>query len=190
MKNYLFLFLIVFLFTGLSFGQAKYAVDIEKKIKELKSEKFIFLEAPEPGWNSPKILAVGEKFSAADCRRIGVDSMDFAAAIFLEYGTLAAAPNEILFTFRVKSKKPRFASLHSWTVMIGGETMNLGEARYAARSKENKEFLNFKISRENLEKIAKASDVKFKIGEAELKVTAEQLQILSSFLAVINPALY
>jgi hypothetical protein len=190
-KNYLLLFLIAFLVTGSSFGQAEInAVGIEKKIKELKSEKLIYLEEPEPGWNSSKIIAVGKKFSASDCRRVGVDSMDFAAAVFLEFGRLAAAPNEILFTFRVKSKKPRFASLHSWTVMIGGETIDLGEARYAAHSKENKEFLNFKISREKLEKIAKAQEVKFKIGDAELKFSPEQMQILSNFLVVVNPALY
>jgi hypothetical protein len=185
MKKYLLLPLIVLLAAAASFAQSKTNEAIAKQIKELKAEKSITLSYDEAG-NTSKIMVTGEDFGKEQDKRAGVEAMNFGMAFFYPGKVLTAAPAEINFTFWVLSKKPKFAASHAWTVEVGGETLDLGEARYAARASENMEYLNFKISRANLEKIANAADVKFKIGGAEMKFTAEHLKTFANLLKIVN----
>jgi hypothetical protein len=185
MKKYFLWPLIVLIFTFTLFAQSKTNDAIAKQIKDLKAEKTIALSYDEAGKTS-KIMVTGEDFGKEQHKRAGVEAMNFGMAFFYPGKALTAAPSELNFTFWVVSKKPRFAASHHWTVTVGDETLDLGEARYAARAAENMEYLNFKISRENLEKIAKSSDVKFKIGSAELKFTPEHLRAFANLLKIVN----
>src|SRR5215213_3057991 len=185
MKIYLLVPLIVLLSVAASFSQSKTNEAIEKQIKALNAEKAITLSYDEAGKTS-KIMVTGEDFGKEQDRRAGVEAMNFGMAFFYPGKALTAAPADINFTFWVLSKKPKFAAAHAWTVTVGGETLDLGEARYAARPKENMEYLNFKISRTNLEKIVQARDVKFKIGNAELKFTPEHLRAFANLLKIVN----
>ena len=187
MKKYLLLPLIVLSFAVSLFAQSKSNEAIAKQIKDLKAEKTITLSYDEASKTS-KIMVIGENFSKEDAKSAGVDAMNFGMAFFYPGKALAAAPDEINFTFWVLTKKPKFAAAHAWTVTVGGETLDLGDARYAARKEENMEYLNFKISRANLEKIAAARDVKFKIGTAEMKFTPGQLQTFANLLKISNTA--
>jgi len=187
MKKYFLLPLIVLSFAVSLFAQSKSNEAIAKQIKALKAEKVITVSYDEASKMS-KIMVIGEVFGKEQHKLIGVDAMNFGMAFFYPGKALAAAPDEINFTFWVLNKKPKFAAAHAWTVTIGSETLDLGDARYAARPEENMEYLNFKISRANLEKIAKATDVKFKIGTAELKFTSGQLKTFADLLKVANPA--
>ena len=187
MNKYLLLPLIVLLGSGATFGQSKTNAAIAKQIKDLRAEKTITLSYDESSKTS-KIMVVAEDFGKEQDKRAGVEALNFGMAFFYPGTLLTAAPDEINLTFWVLNKKPRFAASHRWTVIIGGETLDLGEARYAARPKENMEFLNFKISRANLEKIARATDVKMKIGNAELKFTPEHLKTFNNLLKISNPA--
>jgi len=188
MQKYLLLPLFLLLAVGVSRGQLKNRDDINKQIKELKAEKSIFFEYEPARSSEAKIIAAGKEFSEAERKRAGVESMNFGLAFFFPCCAFKVAPQEILFTFRVESKKPRFAASHVWTATVGSETIDFGEARYAARAKDNMEYLNFKISRANLEKIARGTDVKFKLGETELNFTPEHLQLFANFLKVSDPA--
>ncbi|HVE58811.1 MAG TPA: hypothetical protein VNB22_18395 [Pyrinomonadaceae bacterium] len=187
MKKYFILPLIVLLGFSAAFGQSKSNEAIAKQIKDLKADKNITLSYDEASKMS-KIMVVGDDFGSEQDKRTGVEAMNFGMAFFYPGKSLTAAPDEINFTFWVLTKKPRFAASHAWTATVGSETLDLGDARYVAKPKENMEYLNFKISRANLEKIAKASDVKFKIGSAELKFTPEQLKTFANLLKISNPA--
>ena len=186
MKKYFLLPLIVLLAVGAAFGQSKSNEAIAKQIKDLKAEKNITLSYDEASKMS-KIMVVGDDFGSEQDKRIGVEAMNFGMAFFYQGKTLTAAPDEINFTFWVLNKKPRFASSHTWTATLGDETLDLGDARYVSKPKENMEYLNFKISRRNLEKIAKASEVKLKIGNAEIKFTPEHLKTFANLLKISNP---
>jgi hypothetical protein len=186
MKKYLLLPLIVLLFAVSSFGQGKSNEAIARQIKDLKAGNITL--SYDDASKMSKIMVIGENFGKEDAKSAGVEAMNFGMAFFYQGKALTTAPDEINFTFWVLSKKPRFAAANHWTATVGGETLDLGDARYAARKEENMEYLNFKISRANLEKIAAARDVKFKIGEAEMKFTPGQLQIFSNLLKISNPA--
>jgi len=181
MKRFLILPLaVLFLASALS-AQSKTNEAIAKQIKDLKAEKAITLTYDEASKTS-KIMVVAEDFGKSQNKRAGVEAMNFGMAFFYPGTTLTFAPAEINLTFRVSNKKPKFAEAHRWTVTVGSETIDLGEARYAARPKENMEYLNFRISRADLEKIARSPDVKFKLGNAELKFTPEHLKNFHDFL--------
>jgi hypothetical protein len=186
MKKYLLLPLIVLIFAFSIFAQSKSNEAIAKQIKDLKAEKTITLSYDEASKMS-KIMVVGADFGKEQHKSAGVDAMNFGMAFFYPGKALTAAPDEINFTFWVLNKKPRFAASNRWTVTAGAETLDLGDARYAARAAENMEYLNFKISRANLEKIAAQREVKFKIGAAELKFTPEQLKTFANLLKISNP---
>lgn len=185
MKKYFLLPLIVFLAVGAAFGQSKSNEAIANQIKDLKAEKNITLSYDEASKTS-KIMVVGENFASDDAKRAGVEAINFGMAFFYPGKALSNAPEEINFTFWVLTKKPKFAASHAWTATVGNETLDLGDARYVSKPKENMEYLNFKISRTNLEKIAKSSDAKFKLGDVELKFTAEHLRTFANLLKIIN----
>lgn len=186
MKKYFLLPLIALLSVGALFGQTKSNEAIAKQIKELKAEKNITLSYDEASKTS-KIMVVGDDFGSEQDKRTGVEAMNFGMAFFYPGKALTSTPDELNFTFWVLNKKPRFAAAHAWTATIGNETLALGDARYVSKPKENMEYLNFKISRANLEKIARASDAKFKLGDAELKFTPEHLRTFANFLKISNP---
>ena len=179
--------LTVLFFTGSLSAQSKNNDAIAKQIKDLNAEKTITLSHDE-GSKTSKIMVVGEDFGKEQDKRAGVEAMNFGMAFFYPGTTLTSAPAEMNFTFWVLNKKPRFAESHHWTLTAGNETLDLGEARYAARPKENMEYLNLRVSRENLEKIARSPEVKFKLGDAELRFTPEHLKAFASFLKISDPS--
>lgn len=185
MKKYLLLLLVV-LFCAFSLSaQSKSNDAIAKQIKELKADN-ITLTYDEASKMS-KIMVIGANFSKEDAKAAGVEAMNFGMAFFYPGKALTAAPEEINFTFWVLTKKPKFAASNHWTAAAGSETLDLGDARYVAKPKENMEYLNFKISRANLEKIAKGSNVKIKLGDAEFKFTPEHVKTFANLLKIINP---
>ncbi|HEY0457911.1 MAG TPA: hypothetical protein VGC97_02095 [Pyrinomonadaceae bacterium] len=185
MKKYL-LFTLIFLFATAAAAQSKSNETIAKQIKELKAGN-ITLSYDEASQTS-KIMVIGEDFGKQQDKSAGVEAMNFGMAFFYPGKALTAAPDEIALTFWVLTKKPRFAEAHHWTVTVGGETIDLGDARYVSKPKEDMEYLNFKISRANLVKISKGTDVKFKLGAAELKFTPEHLRTFANLLRISSPA--
>ena len=70
-----------------------------------------------------------------------------------------------MLTFWVLTKKPRFAENHNLLVTGESGRLDLGAARYAAKPRENMEYLNFEISREDLAKIAQDAAGRFSLGD-------------------------
>ncbi|MEO8574851.1 MAG: hypothetical protein ABI481_12865, partial [Pyrinomonadaceae bacterium] len=89
-----------------------------------------------------------------------------------------------LLTFWVLSKKPRFGASHSLTVALRDEMLVIGSARYAAKPREQMEYLNFEISRENLMKIAGQTDVHFQLGDEQFTFTRSQMKLFADLLMV------
>ena len=156
---------------------------IAKQIKSLKAEKAITL-GYDKGANTSKIMVTGDNFADKEARAAGIQAMNFGMAFFYTGQAISTPPDLINFTFWVLTKKPKFAAAHSWTVTLAKETLNFGDARYVARSGENMEYLNFKISRTDLTKIAAETNVKFKLGTAEFTITPAQLATFKNVLAV------
>lgn len=171
----------------LAAAQAKTNEQIEKQIKSLKADKNINLSYNSDGGTS-KIFAVGEDFGKVQDERAGLRNFNFGMAFFYAGKSLTAAPETINWTFWVYySKKPRFVDAHNVTISAGGETLDLGDARYVVKMNEGREFLNFVVPRQTLVKIAQAADVKMKIGTAEFAFTPEQIRTLANVVKIADP---
>jgi hypothetical protein len=173
-----FLSLILVLAATFSVSAQKTNDAIQKQIKSLKADKQITLSYDKAS-NASKIMAVAGNFADTEAKKAGIQAMNFGMAFFYPGQSLAASPESINLTFWVLTKNPAFASGHAWTT----STLNLGDARYAAKPSENMEYLNFQISRNDLQKVA-ASDGRFKLGSHDFTFTSAQSQLLKDLLTI------
>ena len=164
-------------------SQSKTNEKISRQISELKSEKIFTLSYDEAG-NSTKLLAVAENFSDREARDSGIMAMNFAAGFFYAGNVLQKTPERVMLTFWVMSKKPRFAEDHEFSVFAGQEVIVIGNGRYSARARENMEYLNYEISREDLAKIATGSNVRFSLGGHDFTFTQQHLKLIADLLVI------
>jgi len=169
------------LLLGLScFSQAKENAAIEQQLKALRADN---IKLTSDG-NTSKLMAVAENFDDGDVKRAGIQAMNFAAGFFYPGTKLERVPEEIHITFWVLTKKPRFAERHAWMIYAASETIDIGNARYSARARDNMEYLNFTIGRDDLAKIVRESKVRFTLGDHEFEFTANQLRMLANLLTI------
>ena len=155
---------------------------IQKQIKSLHAEKSIYLTYDG---SSSKLMAIASNFADSEAQAAGLQAMNFAMAAFYQGQELTTAPDTINFTFWVLTKKPRFATTGAWEVSLASGALGLGDYRYAAKPSETMEYLNFKLKRDDVAKIAAStSPVKFRLAGQNFTFTAEQLQLLRNFLAI------
>jgi len=181
---------LILFFTILStvniFAQTKTSEAIEKQIKNLRLAQTKLTYNPES--NVSKIMVIADDFGFEQAKAAKVQAFSFGMAFFYQGKSLTAAPGEINFTFWVKTDKPRFAENHHLTVFAGTETLDLGDARYAAKPNDNMEYLNFKISPEKLAKIGNSPEARLKIGNAEFKFLPSHLKVISGIVKIANPS--
>jgi hypothetical protein len=134
--------------------------------------------------NTTKVMAVSENFSKEDASRSGILAMNFAMGIIYPGNYIVKSPDSFLLTFWVMSKKPRFGASHAMTVALREEMLVIGSARYAAKPREQMEYLNFEVSRENLIKIAGQTDVRFQLGDEQFTFTPTQMKLLADLLQI------
>ncbi len=185
-KRFFFLSVLVLILTTFVCAQTKTNDVLEKQIKNLKVEKTFTLSYDDQGKNS-KILVIGEDFGREQDDRAGLQNFSFGMAFFYPDKTLNTAPDTINLTFWAQSKKPKFAESNDLKMFAGGENLDLGNARYVSKPDRNMEYLNYKISRENLVKLAKSADAKLKIGNSEFKFTSEHLRIFAALVKISDP---
>ena len=182
MKNILSIATIILLTISAASAQ-KTNEAISNQIKSLKADKTIALSY-DGGPDTSKIMVTADNFDGKEASNAGIQAMNFGMAFFYQGKVLNASPETINLTFWVLTKKPKFATAHSWTVTLANEKLKLGDARYAAKSGDNMEYLNFKISCADLKKIAAESDVRFHLGDADFTFTPAQLTIFKNLLAI------
>jgi hypothetical protein len=176
------------LLTCAAYNQSKTNDTILRQIRKARADKTTTLTY-DSGSNMSKIMVVAENFPDNQADAAGVRAMNFAAGFFYPGQEITKAPEQIMLTFWIMSGKPRFAEYHRWTVYAGQETVDLGEARYAAKPRTDMEYLNFNIGRGDLAKIAAGSNVRFKLGEYDFSFSRDQLKALADLLVISDPAL-
>ena len=163
-------------------AQEKSNDEINRQIRSLGVDH-ITLAFDQPS-NTTKIMAVSENFSDSDANAAGVQAMNFAMAFFYSGTTLKQPPETIHFAFWVLTKKPRFAENHHLTVDVDGRTIDLGDARYAAKPNQNLEYLNFEIPRSTLREVGAAKAVAFRVGRSKFSPTSAQLKSISAMVSI------
>jgi len=178
MKTLSLVFAAVFLLSGTSFSQEKTNDQINRQIHSSGVDHVnVTFDASS---NTSKLMAVAENFSNHDADSAGVQAINFAMGFFYPGTSLKTSPETIHFSFWVLTKKPRFAENHHLTVDVDGRILDLGDARYAAKSNQNLEYLNFDISRVDLTAIGSGNEVTFRIGPASFTATSAQLKLIRS----------
>ena len=158
---------------------------IRDRIRSQNADKSIAVKYDAEG-KTTKIMAVSENFSKDDASRSGILAMNFAAGLFYPGDNFVKSPETFMLTFWVLSKKPRFGASHTLTVAVRDEMLVIGSARYAAKPREQMEYLNFEISRENLTKIAQQTDVRFQLGDDEFTFTKSQMKLFADLLLITD----
>ncbi len=185
MGKIFFILLLMLTSAMFAFSQSKSAAALEKQLKTLKADKVFALKYDGANDNS-KIYGFGADFGKEQDKRNAVESMRFGMAFNYAGRDLKAAPTEYLLTFQAGTKQSKFAEKHSLTFTIDGAALDLGAARYANKN-EGIEYLNFKLSREQLGKLAKGREIALKIGDAEFTLAAEHLKMFADLFALSDP---
>lgn len=182
----LFVFFLIIMSAICAFAQSKTSAAIEKQLKTLKADKTFALNYDEKG-DVSKIYGFSEDFGKEQNKRNAVESMRFGLAFFFLGRELKTAPADYTLTFQAGTKKAKFSEAHSLKFTIDNETLDLGEARYANKN-QGIEYLNFKLSREQLSKLARGKTVSMKIGNADFTLSAAQIKMFADLLALSDPA--
>ena len=158
---------------------------IAAQIKSLKADKTITLIYDAPS-NTSKLMIRADNFLDSEANKAGIQAMNFGMAFFYTGTVLQTPPETLNLTFWVLTKKPQFATANKWIVKLTPDALDLGDARYAAKPGESMEYLNFKINRTDLAKIAGGTGVKFRLGTADFTFTAEHIAIFKNILAILG----
>lgn len=185
MMQKIFVLILISMSAVGAFAQSKSGAAIEKQLKFLKADKTFALAYDEKGGVS-KIYGFGEDFGKEQDKRNQVESMRFGLAFFFSGRELKTAPAEYTLTFQAGTKRAKFAESHSLKFTIDNEILDLGEARYANKN-QGIEYLNFKLSREQLSKLARGKTVSMKIGNADFTLSAAQVKMFADLLALSDP---
>jgi hypothetical protein len=186
MKNIFFTSLTIFIFSAVIFAQSKNINAIQSQIKSLNAGKNISLEYDKSS-NTARLMLLSDGFGGEQNKKNGLLSFTFGMKYDFSGTEIINPPEVFILTFWAKGKNTHFAESHTWKAKIDGETIEISEGRFAKKNGDDREFLNFVISHENLEKIANGKNVSFQIGNAEFKVSAEMLQNFANFLKISNP---
>lgn len=184
MKSIFILLFFLLLFVPAT-AQVKTNDAIVRQIKALKSEKAVELVYDQSS-NVSTIRAVTENFP--DAGRAGVQAMNLAIGFMYVGREITKAPDTIMVSFWVLTKKPRFAASHN--LMLNDPTggRDLGPARYTPKPRESMEYLNFRLSRADLETMASEPGSRFKLGEADFTLTPGQRKAIADLLTISDPA--
>lgn len=176
------LFPIVFLLLAcVSALSQKSNNEINEQIKQLNIEKSITVSYDG---NTSKVMAIADNFADGESSRAGIQAMNFAVGFFYPGDRLKEEPDPIMLTFWILTKKPRFAEVKSVVFAIDDESLTIDDIRYAAKARENVEYINCKISRADLSKITSGHNVRVRIGTGEFKFLPEQLRMMSDVLII------
>jgi hypothetical protein len=156
---------------------------ITSRIRAERAEKMITLTF-DPASKTSKVMAVSDNFVSSETNRAGLLAMNFAIGFFYPGKELKTSPETFLLTFWVLAKKPRFAAGHDMTAVLPEEMLVIGSGRYVAKPREQLEYLNFEVSRENLTKIATQTETRFKLGDHDFTFTRSQMKLLADLLTV------
>lgn len=186
MNKRFFALVLILMSATFAFSQLKSGAAIEKQLKNLKADKVYALVYDKDADNS-KVYGFGADFGNEQNKRNAIESFRFGMAFNFAGKDLKTVPIEYLLTFQAQMKRSKFAEWHDLKFTIDGVILDLGAARYANKN-EGIEYLNFKLTREQLETLAKGKVILMRIGDAEFTLPAEQRKMFTDLFALSDPA--
>ena len=171
----------ILLFVVCAQAQQKSNAAIQQQLKSLGSGQ-VEVHYDEAS-KVTKIKAVSDNFSDSDAKRAGVKAMNFAVGVIYPGSGLDRTPEQYMLSFWVMSGKPRFGEDHSFSAVLGAETVEFGMARYSFRARDGMEYLNFNLTREQLGRLAAHAQARFRLGKNDFTLDGSQSKLLSDLYA-------
>lgn len=166
-------------FTIFSHAQAKSNDAINSQIKSLNVQKMVKLEYDG---DSTKMIGLGADFGDQDGKN-GFSSFTFGMAFNYNGRSLPYSVPAFVMTFWAKPKGgQKFANSHALKFVVDGEEIDMGDARYTY--KNGMEYMNFMMNRDQLSKLANATEIAIKIGSAEFSALDSHKKLFSSLYTV------
>ena len=184
MRIFVFAIAAILLFAYSSFSQERTNDEINRQIRSSGVDHINV--SFDPSSNMTKLMAVGENFSNRDADSAGVQAINFALGFFYAGQSLKNSPDSVHFSFWVLTKKPRFAEDHHLTVDLDARTLDLGDARYAAKPERNLEYLNFEFSLADLAAFGPANKAIFHVGNHVFTVTSSQMNTIKTVGKIVG----
>jgi len=187
MKATLVLFLL--LLVPASFSAQTLSNDaIRNKINELDAAKHIVVEY-NAGSNVTTIRAVSDNFAEGETKAAGARAMNFAVGMMYVGKELKNAAEPFKMAFWVNAPKPAFAQGQPIQIYAGETLAEIRDARHIRRDRDSMEYLNFQLTRAQLENLATHENARVYIGRHLLTFTRSQLKLLADlFIATdLNP---
>lgn len=166
----------IFVLISAASAQTRSNDAIRQQLKSLGSEIAVNFDQNS---KVTTIKGVAENFANDEAKRAGVKAMNFAVGVIYPGDGLDRSPEQFMLSFWVLSGKPRFGEDHTFNVFFGDGTMQLGDARYTARSRDGMEYLNFNLTRDQIKRIAAESKVYFQLGGKTFNFTPSQLKLFA-----------
>jgi hypothetical protein len=187
MKVFLFLFLLLLAPTTLS-AQSRSNDSIRDQINELGAAKHTVVEYNASS-NVTTIRAVAENFAEGETKAAGARAMNFAVGMMYVGRELKNASEPFKMAFWVNAQKPVFAQGQPIQIYAGEALVEIRDARHIRRDRDNMEYLNFQLTREQLKTIALYENVRVYVGRHSFTFTKSQLKLMADlFLATeLNP---
>ena len=183
MKSILAVAAVVLTLSFSSLAQSLTNETIKNRIRAERADKTFTLTF-DPVSKTSKLMAVSDNFVNSEASRAGLQAMNFAIGFYYPGEELKSAPETFLLTFWVLTRKPRFAAGHDMTVALADEMLVIGSGRYVSKPRDEIEYLNFEVSRENLMKIASQTETRFKLGDQDFTFTRSQMKLLADLLTI------
>lgn len=177
MKSTLLLSLLL-LFPTSFFAQTRSNDSIRDQINELGAAKHIAVEYNAAS-NVTTIRAVSENFAEGETKAAGARAMNFAVGMMFVGKELKNAAEPFKMAFWVNAPKPAFAQGQPIQIYAGETLHEIRDARHIRRDRDKMEYLNFQLTREQLETLARHENVRVYIGRHALTFTKSQLKLLA-----------
>jgi hypothetical protein len=158
-------------------AQSKSNSEIEQQLKPAGANATVHFD---PNSKVTTLKAVAENFSDSDTKRAGAKAMNFAVGALYAGDKIDRSIDPLTFSFWVMSGgKARFGE-NQTLLAVGSDTADLGSGRYVFR-RDGMEYINFNLTRDQLSKLANASN--WTLGGKQFTPTGSQRQLIRSVLA-------
>ena len=151
---------------------------IRQEIAELGAAKTITVEHDARS-NVTTIRAVSDNFDEEETKKAGIRAMNFAAGVMYIGTEFKTSPEPVKMSLWAMTSKPVFAGTTVMQVYAGNGLFEIGDVRQVRRERDQMEYVNFQLTREQLKTLALQTNARVVVGRHIFTLTRSQLKLLA-----------
>ena len=151
---------------------------IRRQIMELGAAKSITIEHDDRS-NVTTIRAVADNFAEDETKKADIRAMNFAAGVMYLGKEFKASPDPVKVSLWVMAPKPVFTGTTAMQIYAGNGLFDIRDVRHVRRERDQMEYVNFKLTREQLKALALQTNARIIVGRYFFTFTKSQLKLLA-----------